>query len=98
MQRGTSASVSRASQVRNITTTTKTAIYHFIVLFILVSFRTTGENCSVNIDECESEPCQNGGACEDAVNGYACTCSAGFLGECPTAGAQAGTFHTPSAV
>ncbi|KAG7498180.1 crumbs-like 2-like [Solea senegalensis] len=40
-----------------------------------------GENCSVNIDECESEPCQNGGACEDEINGYTCTCTAGFLGE-----------------
>ncbi|KAK5607475.1 hypothetical protein CRENBAI_021223 [Crenichthys baileyi] len=40
-----------------------------------------GENCSINIDECESEPCQNGGACEDKINGYACVCAVGFLGE-----------------
>ncbi|KAM4615128.1 protein crumbs homolog 2a [Polymixia lowei] len=40
-----------------------------------------GENCSVNIDECESEPCQNGGTCEDQINGYICTCSAGFTGD-----------------
>ncbi|KAK1884112.1 Protein crumbs like 1 [Dissostichus eleginoides] len=40
-----------------------------------------GENCSVNIDECESEPCQNGGTCEDQINGYICTCAQGFLGE-----------------
>ncbi|XP_020782374.1 protein crumbs homolog 2a [Boleophthalmus pectinirostris] len=39
-----------------------------------------GENCSVNINECESEPCQNGGACLDQVNGYTCTCTPGFLG------------------
>ncbi|KAF3848620.1 hypothetical protein F7725_015117 [Dissostichus mawsoni] len=38
-----------------------------------------GENCSVNIDECESEPCQNGGTCEDQINGYTCTCAQGFL-------------------
>ncbi|XP_034047732.1 protein crumbs homolog 2-like [Thalassophryne amazonica] len=40
-----------------------------------------GENCSVNIDECESEPCQNGATCEDQINGYTCTCSVGFLGD-----------------
>lgn len=44
-------------------------------------FHLTGENCSVNIDECESEPCQNGGACVDQINAYTCTCAAGFLGK-----------------
>ncbi|XP_068191702.1 protein crumbs homolog 2a isoform X2 [Antennarius striatus] len=43
----------------------------------------TGENCSVDIDECASEPCLNGGTCEDRVDGYSCSCAAGFLGvEC----------------
>ncbi|XP_078497967.1 protein crumbs homolog 2 isoform X2 [Lissotriton helveticus] len=45
----------------------------------------TGENCSVNIDECESQPCQNGGRCEDAINKYLCHCALGYTGvECAT--------------
>ncbi|XP_062854371.1 protein crumbs homolog 2b [Trichomycterus rosablanca] len=40
----------------------------------------TGENCSVNIDECESMPCQNGGSCEDLINAYKCLCPLGFTG------------------
>ncbi|KAG5840785.1 hypothetical protein ANANG_G00192340 [Anguilla anguilla] len=45
----------------------------------------TGENCSVNIDECESSPCQNGASCEDLVNSYKCICPAGYTGtDCET--------------
>ncbi|KAK2160092.1 hypothetical protein LSH36_140g00016 [Paralvinella palmiformis] len=33
-----------------------------------------------DIDECLSSPCQNGGTCTDEVNGYSCTCVAGFTG------------------
>ena len=35
----------------------------------------------VNIDECESSPCQNGGSCEDGVNMFTCNCdNTGFTG------------------
>ncbi|XP_072289620.1 protein crumbs homolog 2b [Eucyclogobius newberryi] len=40
----------------------------------------TGENCSVNVDECESGPCLNGGSCEDQINSYQCVCPGGFTG------------------
>ncbi len=33
-----------------------------------------GERCEVNIDECESQPCQNGGWCEDGSASYTCHC------------------------
>ncbi|XP_063794586.1 protein crumbs homolog 2 [Pseudophryne corroboree] len=40
----------------------------------------TGENCSVNIDECESDPCQNGGTCVDMRNEFMCYCALGYTG------------------
>lgn len=40
-----------------------------------------GERCGENIDECRSQPCSNGGECQDKVNGYTCGCLAGYTGE-----------------
>ena len=33
-----------------------------------------------DINECSSTPCQYGGNCTDAVNGYACACVLGYTG------------------
>ena len=39
----------------------------------------------VDIDECESNPCENGGTCTDMEDGYSCACESGFTGpECET--------------
>jgi hypothetical protein len=35
---------------------------------------------AADISECSSNPCQNGGRCTDQVNGYSCTCVAGYNG------------------
>ena len=35
---------------------------------------------SLDINECSSSPCLNGGTCSDLVNGYSCSCVAGFIG------------------
>uniref|UniRef100_A0A1X7T6V2 EGF-like domain-containing protein n=1 Tax=Amphimedon queenslandica TaxID=400682 RepID=A0A1X7T6V2_AMPQE len=40
----------------------------------------TGKNCSVNIDDCSPNPCQNGATCNDRVADYQCDCPNGFRG------------------
>ena len=33
------------------------------------------------VDECCSNPCQNGGHCIDQLQSYVCECAAGFIGD-----------------
>ena len=35
----------------------------------------------LDVDECASSPCQNGGTCVDVVNAYTCNCVPGYTGE-----------------
>lgn len=42
----------------------------------------TGRNCEIDIDDCESMPCQNQGVCIDKLGAFECTCAGtGFSGE-----------------
>lgn len=58
----------------------------------------TGPLCDREINECESQPCINGGTCHDLINGFICSCRANFTGtqcELPVQScnmAQCGTF------
>eukprot|EP01134_Creolimax_fragrantissima_P001774 CFRG1774T1 len=44
---------------------------------------TCGEAISPIVDNCDSEPCQNGGVCstDDTATGYSCACSAPYTGD-----------------
>ena len=35
----------------------------------------------LDVDECASSPCQNGGTCVDVVNAYTCNCVPGYTGD-----------------
>ena len=44
---------------------------------------------ALDINECASSPCQNGGRCNDQVNGFTCDCADGYVGtrcecQCPS--------------
>ncbi|XP_019353396.2 cubilin [Alligator mississippiensis] len=48
--------------------------------FCLCDLGWTGTNCTENINECISNPCQNGGSCTDGINGYSCECTNTWTG------------------
>ncbi|XP_067845710.1 protein crumbs homolog 1 [Heptranchias perlo] len=41
----------------------------------------TGSRCEVDIDECESDPCLNGGFCQNLPNKFHCICDMSFAGD-----------------
>ena len=49
------------------------------ILTILVLI-FSGQHCEVDINECQSMPCKNGGSCKDQQNGYRCFCLQQFRG------------------
>lgn len=51
-------------------------VWSFLISFIYFGLI----NFFVEINECESNPCQNGATCLDQLNGYTCKCPAGIMG------------------
>ena len=37
-------------------------------------------NCQINIDDCVTGPCMNGGTCVDGLMSYSCQCPVGYTG------------------
>ena len=35
----------------------------------------------MNINDCDPNPCENGGSCTDGVDSYSCTCVAGYTSD-----------------
>ncbi|XP_069053640.1 sushi, nidogen and EGF-like domain-containing protein 1 isoform X2 [Lepisosteus oculatus] len=40
----------------------------------------TGRRCQIDVNECSSYPCQNGGTCIDGQNNFTCHCHPGYTG------------------
>ncbi|XP_010155518.1 PREDICTED: cubilin, partial [Eurypyga helias] len=65
--------------------------------FCLCNADWTGPNCTENIDECISNPCQNGGSCTDGINSYSCECTSAWTGpQCQTAQQVCGGYLSGS--
>lgn len=51
-----------------------------------LSSLSPGDHCQTDIDECDLDPCLNGGTCENHNGTYNCSCDDGYEGEnCETA-------------
>ena len=47
---------------------------------MVVSADISNLECIADVDECSGVTCENGGTCVDGINGYTCSCVAGFTG------------------
>lgn len=39
-----------------------------------------GDECEINIDDCEDNDCENNSTCVDGINNYTCMCSPEYTG------------------
>lgn len=59
------------------------SLYCTVLYVTLTAFDVSllGAKCEMDVDECDSAPCQNGGLCKDGMGDFQCQCKPGFLGE-----------------
>lgn len=48
--------------------------------FVNINLTVMAHFCCLDVNECSSNPCKNGGSCKDGVNQYSCSCMAGYTG------------------
>ena len=53
----------------------------FIYFFFVVRAFNLNLSNSVDVDECITRPCFNGGTCQNLFGSYSCTCKPGFTGK-----------------
>lgn len=54
---------------------------HKLFVNLLCAFHTfLGNNCEIEVNECLSQPCQNGGSCTDELDSFSCQCPVGITG------------------
>lgn len=41
----------------------------------------SGDLCNFEYNECDSNPCLNGGQCIDHIGGFSCQCTKGYQGK-----------------
>ena len=71
------------------------SIHYFVDIIFFGIYYVVFRICVVlDINECDSSPCQNGGSCGDEVNKFSCTCAVGFEGAtCQTGRSFTFRFH-----
>ena len=57
-----------------------TGMINFSLIVLYSSVLFSGENCEINIDDCEGIECLHDGKCVDGVNEYKCECIQGYEG------------------
>ena len=50
----------------------------YCIWFIVIDDHLRSYLLFTDIDECESEPCQNNGNCTDLLDAFECTCAPGY--------------------
>lgn len=49
------------------------AVIYVLLIYFYLGFE--GQDCSSDIDECRSSPCQHGSTCTDGIGNYTCQCN-----------------------